>query len=96
MQTTDGELLGRCAWHNKLTFWKVGYVLFFLYWIVFVLVLSELSLNDIYSVEVVGGSSRVPAVKEIVRKVFGKEASTTLNGDEAVARGCALQVNCFL
>lgn len=61
----------------------------------FVLVFSELSLNDIYSVEVVGGSSRVPAVKEIVRKVFGKEASTTLNGDEAVARGCALQVNCF-
>lgn len=52
---------------------------------------SKLSLNDIYSVEVVGGSSRVPAVKEIVRKVFGKEASTTLNGDEAVARGCALQ-----
>lgn len=52
---------------------------------------SKLSLNDVYSVEVVGGSSRIPAVKELVRKVFGKEASTTLNGDEAVARGCALQ-----
>lgn len=52
----------------------------------------ELSLNDIYSVEVVGGSSRIPAVKELVKKVFGKEASTTLNADEAVARGCALQV----
>lgn len=52
---------------------------------------SKLSLNDIYSVEVVGGSARIPAVKELVRKVFGKEASTTLNGDEAVARGCALQ-----
>lgn len=52
---------------------------------------SKLSLNDVYSVEVVGGSARIPAVKELVRKVFGKEASTTLNGDEAVARGCALQ-----
>lgn len=49
-----------------------------------------------YSVEVVGGSSRIPAVKELVRKVFGKEASTTLNGDEAVARGCALQVSCVI
>lgn len=55
---------------------------------------AELSLNDVYSVEVVGGSARIPAVKELVRKVFGKEASTTLNGDEAVARGCALQVRC--
>ncbi len=48
--------------------------------------------EDVYSVEVVGGSSRIPAVKELVRKVYGKEASVTLNGDEAVARGCALQV----
>lgn len=53
-------------------------------------------MNDIYSVEVVGGSARIPAVKELVRKVFGKEASTTLNGDEAVARGCALQVSCVV
>ena len=53
---------------------------------------AELSLNDISSVEVVGGSCRIPAIKDLVRKVFNKEASTTLNGDEAVARGCALQV----
>jgi len=52
----------------------------------------ELSLDDIHSVEVVGGSCRIPAIKDLVRKVFNKEASTTLNGDEAVARGCALQV----
>jgi len=52
----------------------------------------ELKTDEIYSVEVVGGSSRIPAVKELVRKVYGKEASVTLNGDEAVARGCALQV----
>ena len=54
----------------------------------------ELSKDDIYSVEVVGGSSRIPAVKELVRKIFDRDASTTLNADEAVARGCALQVYC--
>ena len=31
-------------------------------------------------------------VKQLVTKVFGKDPSTTLNADEAVARGCALQV----
>ena len=34
----------------------------------------------------------MPAVKALVNQVFGKEPSTTLNADEAVARGCALQV----
>ncbi|XP_022701321.1 heat shock 70 kDa protein 4-like [Varroa jacobsoni] len=47
--------------------------------------------KDIESVEIVGGSSRVPAVKALVKKVFGREPSTTLNADEAVSRGCALQ-----
>lgn len=42
--------------------------------------------------EIVGGASRIPAVKERISKFFGKELSTTLNADEAVARGCALQV----
>lgn len=45
--------------------------------------------------ELIGGSSRIPAVKELVKKIFNREASTTLNADEAVARGCALQV-CLL
>ncbi|KAB7495803.1 Heat shock protein 4L [Armadillidium nasatum] len=55
--------------------------------------LSEcgLKLEDIYSVEIVGGSSRIPAIKQIIEKVFKKIPSTTLNADEAVARGCALQ-----
>ncbi|OWF53905.1 heat shock 70 kDa protein 4-like [Mizuhopecten yessoensis] len=52
---------------------------------------TKLSSNDIYSVEVVGGSSRIPAVKNMVHQVFAKDPSTTLNADEAVARGCALQ-----
>jgi len=50
-----------------------------------------LSLENIHCVELVGGSSRVPAIKLMTEKVFGKVPSTTLNQDEAVARGCALQ-----
>uniref|UniRef100_A0A672GMD9 Heat shock 70 kDa protein 4-like n=1 Tax=Salarias fasciatus TaxID=181472 RepID=A0A672GMD9_SALFA len=53
--------------------------------------LQKLKKEDIYSVEIVGGASRIPAVKERISKFFGKELSTTLNADEAVARGCALQ-----
>lgn len=53
---------------------------------------AELSREDIYAVEIVGGATRTPAVKEKIAKFFGKDVSTTLNADEAVARGCALQV----
>lgn len=52
---------------------------------------AELKLDEIHSVELAGGSSRVPAIKRLVEDVFGKPCSTTLNQDEAVARGCALQ-----
>ena len=51
-----------------------------------------LKVDDIYAVEIVGGATRTPAVKQLVKSIFKKEASTTLNADEAVARGCALQV----
>ncbi|XP_033631304.1 97 kDa heat shock protein-like [Asterias rubens] len=51
----------------------------------------KLKPDEIYAVEIIGGSTRVPSVKEIIKKVFKKDASTTLNQDEAVARGCALQ-----
>lgn len=51
----------------------------------------ELELEDIHSVEIVGGSSRIPAVKTLIEQIFGKNANTTLNQDEAVARGAALQ-----
>lgn len=50
-----------------------------------------LPLEEIHSVEIVGGSSRVPAIKQCIEKIFGKSPSTTLNQDEAVSRGCALQ-----
>ncbi|KAI5699353.1 hypothetical protein M8J76_010096 [Diaphorina citri] len=52
---------------------------------------SKLALSDIHSVEIVGGSSRIPAIKGLIEKIFQKTPSTTLNQDEAVARGCALQ-----
>ncbi|XP_013872292.1 heat shock 70 kDa protein 4a isoform X1 [Austrofundulus limnaeus] len=52
---------------------------------------AKLRKEDVYAVEIVGGASRIPAVKERIGKFFGKELSTTLNADEAVARGCALQ-----
>ena len=39
-----------------------------------------------------GGCCRLPAIKEIISDVFKKELSMTLNMDEAVARGCVLQV----
>ncbi|CAH1268175.1 HSPH1 [Branchiostoma lanceolatum] len=52
---------------------------------------TNLKSDAIDSVEIIGGQTRMPAVKEIIKKVFGKETSTTLNADEAVARGCTLQ-----
>ena len=51
---------------------------------------SKLKLEDIYAVEIVGGSSRIPSIKALIEKVFCKTPSTTLNSDEAVSRGCAL------
>lgn len=35
--------------------------------------------EDISAVEVVGGSTRIPAVKALIEQVFGKHSSTTLN-----------------
>lgn len=52
---------------------------------------SKLTTENIHSVEIVGGSTRVPFVKALIEKVFKKVPSTTLNQDEAVSRGCALQ-----
>ncbi|XP_013134636.1 PREDICTED: heat shock 70 kDa protein 4, partial [Papilio polytes] len=40
---------------------------------------AKLRPEDIYAVEVVGGSTRIPAVKSLIEQVFGKHASTTLN-----------------
>ncbi|KAI9762039.1 MAG: Heat shock protein hsp88 [Chaenotheca gracillima] len=50
---------------------------------------AKLKPEDIDSVEMVGGCTRVPALKDRIQKYFGKPLSFTLNQDEAVARGCA-------
>ncbi|OJJ63675.1 hypothetical protein ASPSYDRAFT_25728 [Aspergillus sydowii CBS 593.65] len=50
---------------------------------------AKLKPDDIDFVEMVGGCTRVPAIKEAVNKFFGKNLSFTLNQDEAIARGCA-------
>ncbi|KAI2620022.1 heat shock protein Hsp88 [Hypoxylon sp. NC1633] len=50
---------------------------------------AKLSKDDIDVIELVGGCTRVPAIKERIQAYFGKQLSFTLNQDEAVARGCA-------
>ncbi|THU61063.1 hypothetical protein C4D60_Mb07t19340 [Musa balbisiana] len=52
---------------------------------------AGLSVENIYSVEVVGSGSRVPAIIRILTEFFGKEPRRTMNASECVARGCALQ-----
>ncbi|CAK0850695.1 unnamed protein product [Prorocentrum cordatum] len=54
---------------------------------------SGLPVSAVDFVEMCGGCSRVPWVKEMCSQAFGgKELSTTMNADECVARGCTLQV----
>ncbi|EAL90593.1 Heat shock protein hsp88 [Aspergillus fumigatus] len=50
---------------------------------------AKLKPEDIDTIEMVGGCTRVPAIKEAISKFFGKTLSFTLNQDEAIARGCA-------
>lgn len=47
--------------------------------------------TDIDKVLLVGGSTRIPAVSEIIEKMTGKSPSTDVNADEAVALGAAIQ-----
>lgn len=52
---------------------------------------SKLTWNDINQVILVGGSSRIPAVQEEIRKMSGKEPNRGVNPDEVVALGAAIQ-----
>ncbi len=52
---------------------------------------AKLSNADIDEVILVGGSSRIPAVQELVKNYFGKEPSKGVNPDEVVAVGAAIQ-----
>ena len=52
---------------------------------------AEITPDKIDEVLLVGGSSRMPKVQEIVKSIFGKEGSRAVNPDEAVAIGAAVQ-----
>ena len=52
---------------------------------------AKLSASDIDKVLLVGGSTRVPCVQELVKKELGKEPSKEVNPDEVVAMGAAIQ-----
>ena len=52
---------------------------------------AQLNKNQINEVVLVGGSTRIPAVQEIVKKVIGKEPNQSVNPDEVVAIGAAVQ-----
>ena len=56
---------------------------------------AGLSGNDIQKVLMVGGSSRIPAVQDMVKKLTGKEGFKGINPDECVAMGAALQGGVF-
>ncbi|WP_296129061.1 molecular chaperone DnaK [uncultured Anaerococcus sp.] len=52
---------------------------------------AGLSASDIDKVLLVGGSTRVPAVQELVKNIIGKEPQKDINPDESVAIGAAIQ-----
>ena len=52
---------------------------------------AGLSPNDLNQVLLVGGSTRIPAVQEAVKKELGKEPNKSVNPDEVVAMGAAIQ-----
>ena len=52
---------------------------------------AGLSVNDIDEIILVGGSTRIPAIQDAVKKFFGKEPSKGVNPDEVVALGAAIQ-----
>lgn len=52
---------------------------------------ANLKLSDINEVILVGGSSRMPAVQELVKQMTGKQPNMSVNPDEVVADGAAVQ-----
>lgn len=52
---------------------------------------AGISASEINEVVLVGGSTRIPAVQELVKRIFNKEPSKSVNPDEVVALGAAIQ-----
>ena len=56
---------------------------------------AKLSVSNLDEVILVGGSTRIPSVQELVRKITGKDPNVTVNPDEVVSLGAAVQVIFF-
>jgi molecular chaperone DnaK len=52
---------------------------------------AKMTASDIDEVLLVGGSTRIPAVQDAVKKILGKEPNRSINPDEVVAMGAAIQ-----
>ena len=52
---------------------------------------AKMSTSDIDEILLVGGTTRIPAIQELVKDFFGREPSNSVNKDEAVAMGAAIQ-----
>ncbi|XP_047316209.1 heat shock 70 kDa protein 4-like [Impatiens glandulifera] len=53
---------------------------------------AKIDMNDVHDVVLVGGSSRIPILQQLLQEIFdGKELCNTINPDEAVAYGAAVQ-----
>lgn len=52
---------------------------------------AKLSKSDIDEVLLVGGTTRIPAIQDMIKNYFGKEGNKSVNPDEAVALGAAIQ-----
>jgi molecular chaperone DnaK len=52
---------------------------------------AKMGSNEIHQVLLVGGSTRIPAVQELVKKLLNKEPNKSVNPDEVVAMGAAIQ-----
>lgn len=60
---------------------------------------SKKEIGDIHSIEITGGSSRIPEFLKLTERIFGKTPNTTLNRDEAISHGgaiyCAMRSTCI-
>ena len=52
---------------------------------------AKLSTSDLHQIILIGGSTRMPAVQELVKRLTGKNPNLTVNPDEAVSIGAAIQ-----
>lgn len=52
---------------------------------------ASLKASDIDEILLVGGTTRIPAIQEMIKKYFGKDGNKSVNPDEAVALGAAIQ-----